>query len=79
MNENKIVEEIIDLTKDLIRFKTMHKNMDQIHDCIRFIENYLNQNEIKFHRYTINGYPSILVTPFTKKIFLAVNVPYRCG
>ncbi len=63
MDENTTTEEIINLTKDLVRFKTMHKNMDQIHDCINFIGEYLNQNEIDFHRYKINGYPALIVTP----------------
>lgn len=65
--EKLISTDIIDLTKDLIRFKTTHDNPDQILGCIDFIESFLVKNDIEFNRYTINGFPSILVIPGKKE------------
>jgi succinyl-diaminopimelate desuccinylase len=37
------MQEIITLTKDLIRFKTMHSRPDEIQRCASFIETYLKK------------------------------------
>ena len=42
--------EIIDLTKDLVQFKTMHSRPDEIHRCAAFIEQYLNIWDVAYRR-----------------------------
>lgn len=64
MREKKsLTEEIVSLTKQLIRFKTLSHDLEQIRACTAFIESYLRQYEIKFIRKDINGVPSLLITP----------------
>lgn len=65
-NEKKdrsAVDEVIHLTKDLIRFKTMHSAHDEIRRCADFILGYLKDHDIHYHCFEYNGYPSILVLP----------------
>ena len=57
------MQEVVSLTQDLIRFKTMHSRPDAIAQCIVFIEDYLRQNGLVFTRIEHNGYPSLLVMP----------------
>jgi len=56
------MQEIIDLTKDLIRFKSMHAQPLEIDNCAAFIETYLKKHGITYKRIVHNGIPSILVT-----------------
>jgi succinyl-diaminopimelate desuccinylase len=56
------IQEILQLTKDLIRFKTMHSRPDEIRRCSDFIENFLQQCRAPYRRLEHNGSPSILVT-----------------
>ncbi len=42
--------EIVDLTKDLVQFKTMHSKPDEIHRCAAFIEQYARFDNLA--RYT---------------------------
>lgn len=55
--------EIIDLTKDLVRFQTMHSKPDEIRRCAAFIEQYLNNWEITYKRFDYRNAPAILVLP----------------
>jgi len=57
------MQEIIDLTKDLIRFKTVHSKPQEIKRCAAFIENYLNTLDLKYHRLDYANTPSLLVLP----------------
>jgi succinyl-diaminopimelate desuccinylase len=57
------MEEIIHLTKELIRFKTMHSQPDEIQRCVAFIEEYLNKCGAKYRRLDHNSIPSIIVMP----------------
>jgi succinyl-diaminopimelate desuccinylase len=57
------VDEIIELTKSLIRFKTMHSRPDEIAACADFIEAYLSENRVAWKRFDCEGVPSILVLP----------------
>ncbi len=55
--------EIIDLTKDLVQFKTMHSKPDEIHRCAAFIEQYLNTWDVTYRRLDYKNAPAILVLP----------------
>lgn len=55
--------EIIDFTKDLVQFKTMHSRPDEIHRCSAFIEQYLNTWSVKYKRLDYHNSPVILVLP----------------
>jgi succinyl-diaminopimelate desuccinylase len=57
------MEEVVALTQDLIRFKTMHSEPEEIKKCSAFIEAYLDRHQIAFTRMEHEGYPSILVIP----------------
>jgi succinyl-diaminopimelate desuccinylase len=57
------MEQIIPLTKDLIRFKSMHSNPMEIRRCVTFIENFLKTNEIEYRLLDHPKVPSIIVAP----------------
>lgn len=57
------MEEIVRLTEDLIRFKSMHSNPDEIRKCADFIEHRLDSSGIIHRRFDQNGVPSVLVLP----------------
>ena len=57
------MDEIIELTKSLIRFKTMHSRPDQIMACADFIGAYLTENGAAWRRLDRDGVPSLLVLP----------------
>jgi succinyl-diaminopimelate desuccinylase len=57
------MEEVVALTEDLIRFRTMHSEPEEIRKCIAFIEAYLDRHDIAFSRIEHGDYPSILVMP----------------
>lgn len=57
------MNEVVALTQDLIRFKTMHSEPQEIKNCIKFIENFLDTHGIQFTKIEHNGYPSILAMP----------------
>jgi succinyl-diaminopimelate desuccinylase len=61
--ESVAMIEIVDLTKDLIQFKTMHSRPDEIHRCAAFIEQYLNTWGVAYKRFDYHNSPSILVLP----------------
>jgi succinyl-diaminopimelate desuccinylase len=57
------MEEIVQLTKDLVRFKTMHSKPDEIQACAAFIEDFLKEAGIRYRRVEHDGVPSILAGP----------------
>ena len=57
------MEEIVTLTQDLIRFKTIQSEPDEIQRCITFIEGYLNKCGAKYRRLDNNSITSIIVMP----------------
>ena len=63
MKNQVATEEILRLTKDLIRFKTMHSAPDDIRRCADFILDYLKTHDIPYQTNVYNGYPSILILP----------------
>jgi succinyl-diaminopimelate desuccinylase len=63
MKNQAAAEEVLGLTKDLIRFKTMHSAPDEIRRCVDFILDYLKGHQIRHQTFEHNGYPSILILP----------------
>ena len=57
------MKELIELTKSLIRYPSVHGRPDQIHACADHIEAYLKSSCIAFKRFNFNNVPSILVLP----------------
>lgn len=57
------MKEIITLTKDLIRFKTMHSKPEEINGCTVFIEDFLKNCDLNYRRLDHDNVPSILVLP----------------
>jgi succinyl-diaminopimelate desuccinylase len=57
------MEEIITLTEDLIRFKTMHSQPAEIKRCVSFIEDYLKTCGATYQRLEHADIPSIIVMP----------------
>ena len=57
------MREIVELTKKLIRFPSVHSRPDEIQRCITFIEGYLQEQSINFERQTIDGIPSLWAMP----------------
>jgi succinyl-diaminopimelate desuccinylase len=52
---------VVDLTKDLIRFKSMHSRPDEIRNCMDFMESYLARHGVGYRRIEENGVPTLLV------------------
>jgi len=57
------MEEIIRLTQDLIRFKTVASEPDEIQRCAAFIEDYFRKCGADYRRLDHNNIPSIIVMP----------------
>jgi succinyl-diaminopimelate desuccinylase len=57
------VREIVDLTKDLIRFKSTHTRPEEIQKCARFIETWFKDHDIACTVVESNGVPSIRALP----------------
>ena len=57
------MQEILGLTKDLIRFKSVHTDPAAINRCADFVQAYLAAHVIGFRRFDVAGVPSILVMP----------------
>jgi succinyl-diaminopimelate desuccinylase len=60
------MEEIIRLTRDLIRFKSMHSNPDEIRACAEFIEHMLSMWGVSYTRFDRADIPSIFALPETR-------------
>jgi succinyl-diaminopimelate desuccinylase len=52
---------VLDLTKDLIRFKSMHSRPEEIRNCMSFMESYLTRHGVGYRRIEDNGVPTLLV------------------
>jgi succinyl-diaminopimelate desuccinylase len=57
------MKEIVELTKDLIRFKSTQSRPEEIDKCVVHIENFLKQHQISYERLEQGNTPSILVMP----------------
>ncbi len=57
------MEELVTLTEDLIRFKTMHSQPAEIQRCVSFIEDYLKQCGATYRRLDHADIPSVIVMP----------------
>jgi succinyl-diaminopimelate desuccinylase len=73
------MEEIVTLTQDLIRFKTMHSEPEEIDKCTAFIEAYLDRHQIAYKRVEHGGYPTLLVMPDGNDVECIAHGPYRRG
>jgi succinyl-diaminopimelate desuccinylase len=58
-----MMEEILRLTKDLMRFKSMHSRPDEIKACAEFIEHLLSLWRVNYRRIDRENIPSIVVLP----------------
>ena len=57
------MEEIISLTKDLIRFRSMHSEPEEIKRCAGFIETYLDKHGIDYWRFDLKKWMPQVFTP----------------
>lgn len=57
------LREIVDLTKDLIRFKSTHSRPQEIRQCARFVEAWFQKHQIPCTWVESAGVPSILAMP----------------
>ena len=62
------MDEIVRLTKDLIRFKSTYDNPEEINRCANFIEDYLKKHGIGYRRLNYENIPSVLVAPQGKSV-----------
>ena len=53
--------DVVNLTQDLIRFKSMHSRPEEIQACMGFMENYLTRHGVSFRCIEQNGTPTLLV------------------
>ena len=53
--------DVVKLTQDLIRFKSMHACPEEIQSCMRFMESFLTRHGVGFRRIEQNGFPTLLV------------------
>ncbi len=60
---NAVIKEIVGLTLELMRFRTVRCKPEELDRCARYIEAYLKKAQINYIRRDLNGKPSILVTP----------------
>ncbi len=58
-----MIKEIIELTKTLVQFQTVHSKPAEITRCADFIEEYLKDIPVKYQRVDQNSTPSLLVMP----------------
>ncbi len=58
-----MIKEIIELTKTLVEFQTVHSKPAEIIRCADFIEEYLKNIPVHYQRIDQNSIPSILITP----------------
>jgi succinyl-diaminopimelate desuccinylase len=59
--------EVIDLTRELVRFKTMHSRPDEIRQCAARIEQYLNGLGVYCRRFEYGNAPAVLALPQNNK------------
>ncbi|MBD3314256.1 MAG: M20/M25/M40 family metallo-hydrolase [Chitinivibrionales bacterium] len=75
------MKELIDLTSDLIRFRSTADRPDEIRRCIDFIAAYLDKHDIGFKRFEYEGVPSIAALPRDKEaeILLLTHIDVVAG
>jgi succinyl-diaminopimelate desuccinylase len=61
--EDKRMREIIDLTKGLIRFPSVHGNWEALQRCVEFVEKHLADSGARYQRFDNGNTPSLLVLP----------------
>ncbi len=57
------MQEIIDFTKNLVQFKTMHSKPGEIRQCATYIEHYLKGMGVSYNRFEYGNTPAILALP----------------
>jgi len=57
------MQEIIDFTKNLVQFKTMHSKPGEIRQCAAYIEHYLKGMGVSYNRFEYGNTPAILALP----------------
>ncbi|PIP35515.1 MAG: peptidase M20 [Desulfobacterales bacterium CG23_combo_of_CG06-09_8_20_14_all_52_9] len=62
------MEEILELTKTLIRFQTVQSKPDEIQRCTSFIENYLKTHGVLCECMEHEGVPSIWIMPQNRRV-----------
>lgn len=62
-NETTSTREIVELTKDLIRFPSTRTRPEEILNCARFIESWFDRHDIPCTLIEHNGVPSVLALP----------------
>jgi succinyl-diaminopimelate desuccinylase len=55
--------EIIDLTRELVQFKTMHSRAGEIRQCAAYIEQYLKGLGVSYNRFEYGNTPAVLALP----------------
>jgi succinyl-diaminopimelate desuccinylase len=63
-----MMEKIVQLTADLIRFKTTSSRPEEIRRCAEFIQDYLKRHDIPHKRFDQGSIPSILAGPPSLKM-----------
>jgi succinyl-diaminopimelate desuccinylase len=58
-----LMKDLLDLTKELMRFKSMHSRPDEIKRCVDFIERFLKDAGATCRRIEYEGVPSIAALP----------------
>jgi succinyl-diaminopimelate desuccinylase len=62
MDVTTVEQEIIELTEDLVRFRSTKNNPDEIEKCIDYIAEYFSDGVYVVRRFERNGKPSLLVS-----------------
>lgn len=62
-NKGRRMRELIELTKTLMTFRTMHSRPEEIRRCADFIESYLRNIPVTVQRMDCQGIPSLWVIP----------------
>jgi succinyl-diaminopimelate desuccinylase len=57
------MQELLGLTRELIRFRSVHTDPAEIIRCADFVQAFLSAHGIGFRRFDVAGVPSILVMP----------------
>lgn len=55
-------QEILELTEDLVKFKSTNDDLEEINRCLNFIEEYFSASEFEVNRHENEGIPSMVVT-----------------
>jgi succinyl-diaminopimelate desuccinylase len=69
------LQEIVDLTKALIRIPSMHSRPQEIQRCADFIAAWLDERDIAYRRLDIDNIPSLIVLPKVERLPGAEGMP----